>query len=46
MNNYDRIQKTKEEIVRYADELRKYEGNINKWKVIKELGTLTELLGD
>jgi len=45
MNNYDKIQKTKDEIVKYAHKVKNYDGDINKWKILKELGTLTEMLG-
>lgn len=41
----EKIEKAKEQIVNYSIRLLKYEGDdINKWKVIKELGNNMECL--
>lgn len=44
MNNNGKIEKAKEQIVKYSSQLQKYDGDINKWKVIKELGKIMECL--
>ena len=44
MNNYEKIQKAKDQIVEYSARLQAYEGDVNKWKVIKELGKIIECL--
>lgn len=46
MNNHNKIEKAKEQIVEFTTHLHKYEGDINKHKVIKELEKIYETLGD
>lgn len=44
MNNNGKIEKAKEQIVKYTAQLQQYNGDINKWKVIKELGKIIDAL--
>jgi hypothetical protein len=44
MNNYEKIQKAKVELIYYSAKLNTYEGDVNKHKVIKELDKIVEIL--